>query len=320
MPKRFSTKDLTVTTAPSWPGTGIGTFRFTDHYSVFHFGQMPDPIPGKGGAIATMAAFNFELLAREGVEHHFRRQLSPTELEVELFPVLDPVSIDLATHRGAYFIPLQVIARNGVPPGSSLLRRGVDARFAPHPVTGANEFREGEVFPTPLVEFTTKLEEIDRFIGLEEAQRLAGVDESGLAAVSSLATQINQVLAARAGELGLELADGKVEFGRRHNGEIVLVDVAGTGDDNRFLLDGFHIGKQVMRDHYASTGLEREVQRWAALGRPAELAPRPAQAPQELLTLVSEMYRALAQTWTGQPCRDCRDLDQIIDDVRAWVA
>lgn len=43
-------------------GDGLLEFRFTDQYSVFDWGAMPDEIPGKGEALAALAAFFFEKL------------------------------------------------------------------------------------------------------------------------------------------------------------------------------------------------------------------------------------------------------------------
>ncbi|WP_323137775.1 phosphoribosylaminoimidazolesuccinocarboxamide synthase [Streptomyces anulatus] len=55
----------------------MGVFEYTDHYTVFHYGRMPDQIPGKGEAICRMAHFNFLLLEDAGVATHFRRLLPP---------------------------------------------------------------------------------------------------------------------------------------------------------------------------------------------------------------------------------------------------
>src|SRR3954451_20723432 len=53
--KRWSTKDLQVLrpAAPGVPGDGL--FTFTDRYSVYDFGVMPEEIPGKGTASCAMA-------------------------------------------------------------------------------------------------------------------------------------------------------------------------------------------------------------------------------------------------------------------------
>ena len=56
MPKRWSTKNLHVIEPPTDTNSGVGVFEFTDDYSIFHFGKMPDQIEGKGEALCRMAA------------------------------------------------------------------------------------------------------------------------------------------------------------------------------------------------------------------------------------------------------------------------
>ena len=119
MPKRFSTKNLEVIATPTSQAPGIGVFEFTDDYSVFHHGKMPDRIPGKGEAIARMAVFNFAMLADAGVPTHFRRFLPPNRIEFTLLRTPDTASeVDCN-----YMVPLQVVFRNALPPGASVFRR-----------------------------------------------------------------------------------------------------------------------------------------------------------------------------------------------------
>jgi phosphoribosylaminoimidazole-succinocarboxamide synthase len=321
MPKRFSSKELTTVVPPAAGRAGVGIFHFTDHYSIFHLGRMPDQIPGKAEAITRMAVTSLELLTEAGVAHHFRRQVDATAIECDLYPIVDlappPGPAGDRRHED-YFVPLQVIFRNCLPPGASLLRRGADRCFVVDPATGSPTFYEGQVFDTPLIEFTTKLEEIDRFIGTEEAKQIAALDDRQLAEVAALAAKVEEVITAHAHTVGLEHFDGKIETAHTATDQIVVVDTAGTPDENRFSLDGFQVSKQVLRDHYAGTGLEAAVREWAAQGRPAGRAPRPAPVPVPLLGLVSEMYRSLARLWSGRSDGTVRDLDQVVKDLRAY--
>ena len=50
---------------------GAGIFDFSDRYSVFDWGEMPDHIPNKGAALCLMAAWNFEQLKKEGMQTHY---------------------------------------------------------------------------------------------------------------------------------------------------------------------------------------------------------------------------------------------------------
>jgi len=56
-----SVKDLKILSHPSEGKPGIGHFVFSDRYSVFDWGEMPDLIGYKGQALAVMGAYFFEL-------------------------------------------------------------------------------------------------------------------------------------------------------------------------------------------------------------------------------------------------------------------
>ena len=44
---------------------------------MFDWGEMPDQLKMKGRALAVMAAFNFEELAKRGIHSHYRGLVSP---------------------------------------------------------------------------------------------------------------------------------------------------------------------------------------------------------------------------------------------------
>jgi phosphoribosylaminoimidazole-succinocarboxamide synthase len=76
-----SVKNLRVVKPPTAKSPGRYIFEFTDDYSVFDYGKMPDTIPGKGAAMAVGSAFLFERiedartwkdLARSSVWDHVR--------------------------------------------------------------------------------------------------------------------------------------------------------------------------------------------------------------------------------------------------------
>ncbi|MFD0503825.1 phosphoribosylaminoimidazolesuccinocarboxamide synthase [Streptomyces chiangmaiensis] len=84
MPVLNSTKNLHVVEPPTATREGVGIFEYTDHYTVFHYGRMPAPIPGKGEAICRMAVVNFTMLEEAGVRTHFRRFIAPNRIEFTL--------------------------------------------------------------------------------------------------------------------------------------------------------------------------------------------------------------------------------------------
>ncbi|WP_062980541.1 phosphoribosylaminoimidazolesuccinocarboxamide synthase [Nocardia anaemiae] len=315
MPKRFSTKTLTVVEEPSESRPGIGIFEYTDDYSVFHYGKMPDRIPGKGEAIARMVAFNSELLKEAGVQTHFRRFHPPNHIEVELVRVLDPAVAPIAADERNYLVPLQVIFRNELPAGNSLRRRLAGGAVSLSDLGLDTLPADGVCFDPPLIEFTTKLEEIDRFVTADEARRIAALDQQQLARVRELTQLVDRVITAHAKSVGLEHADGKVEYGIDGNGNVMLVDQAGTPDENRLTLRGFPLGKQVLRDFYLARDLEAQVQRWAANGVPRSSWARPEPLPVGFVAPIADMYRSLCEAWTGERVWGAPPLDEALATV-----
>lgn len=67
-----SVKDLEIVRKPTPDTMGIGRFHFSDRYSVFDWGEMPDQIEGKGSALCLMGAYCFERLEEKEVKTHYR--------------------------------------------------------------------------------------------------------------------------------------------------------------------------------------------------------------------------------------------------------
>lgn len=57
---RGSVKTVLGVRSPKGPRSGLYAFSFTDDYSVFDYGKMPDQIRGKGSALAVVTAYLFE--------------------------------------------------------------------------------------------------------------------------------------------------------------------------------------------------------------------------------------------------------------------
>jgi phosphoribosylaminoimidazole-succinocarboxamide synthase len=316
MPKKWSTKNLTVIREPTENTEGIGIFEFTDDYSIFHYGKMPDRIPGKGEALCRMAVANFEMLEAYRIETHFRRFVPPNRMEFRLLRVLDPARGEL--YRGARncLIPLQVIFRNTLPPGSSVFRRLESNEISLASLGLSQPPEPGDALGTPVIEFTTKLEEIDRFVTEREAQDIGLLSDEPMRRIKELALLIDKLLTERADAVGLSHCDGKVEFGISADGNIILVDATGTADENRFLLGNFHVGKQIMRDYYAKIDLGGKVRHWAAAKVPRERWPLMENLPPFLLPPVSAMYRALTERWTGEVIWGGLSLEETVASVR----
>ncbi len=332
-----SVKDLEVVEPPTSESTGRGIFRFSDRYSVFDWGEMPFEIDRKGEVLAMMGAYTFEMFEENDLNTHYLgmeengevKGLSElegpsSEMHVELVNVMEPEfrdgSYDYSEFRDPtvsnYLIPLEVIFRNRIPIGSSA--RG---RYSPEELgLEMEEWPETPVsLEDPIIESSTKLEEQDRYIDDEEAERISGMS---IDRIYEIAGSANRIITERAEEVGMRHDDGKLEF-LYVDGEVIVGDVAGTFDENRFTIDGTQVSKEVLRQAYkrnqpnwveeVKEAKERArtegIEQWKDL---VELSPREL----GIEDLVSEMYQAGANRYTGEKFFDVRALDEVMKDIK----
>jgi len=338
-----SVKEFRVDEPATADDLGRGAFVFTDDYSVFDWGKMPDEIPDKGASLCTMGAFNFELLEDEGVPTHYDGVVvdgevvsleaalddgvPPREMAIELTQVPDlpfeagSYAYD-AYHADAgenYLVPLEIVFRNRVGVGSSLRSRtdpadhGLDLEEWPDETVELDD---------PIVEFSTKYEEQDRYLDREDADRIAGVaDVDDLEAV---AREVNRVVTEQAAEAGLVHQDGKIEC-LYYDGEIRVADVVGTFDENRFAYDGQQVSKEVVRQYHkrtqpdwvAAVGEAKEradaegVADWKSL---CEESPEPLDA--SVIQAARDLYCAGTNAYVGREVFDAPTLDEAVAAVQ----
>ncbi|MFB6160509.1 MAG: phosphoribosylaminoimidazolesuccinocarboxamide synthase [Haloferacaceae archaeon] len=340
----FSVKDLVVEREATPSELGEARFRFTDDYSVFDWGKMPDRIPNKGASLCTMGAFNFVLLELNEAPTHFRgvvtegddepRPLAqaerpPREMAVEYTRVPELPATDdgydydayhEVADRGSHFlVPLEIIFRNSVPVGSSLRDR-VDPRDVN---VDREEWPDEAVdLPGAVIEFSTKFEEQDRYLSREEADRIAG--RADIERLETLARAVNHVLTQRAESAGFAHEDGKIEC-LYHDGAIKVADVAGTFDENRYARDGQEMSKEVVRQYY-----KREHPEWveAVSAAKAEARERgiadwkslcdaePPALPDHVVDAVSDMYAAGTNAYTDDRWFDAPPVDEAVEAIR----
>ena len=340
-----SVKEFRVDAKPTASDLGRGRFVFTDQYSVFDWGEMPDHVPNKGASLCTMGAHNFERLAERGVPTHYAGvypadasagedpvaleacEEPPTEMAIELTQVPDlpydsEAGYDYERYHEAaaenFLIPLEVVFRNTVPVGSSLRKRGEPGDYG----LDADEWPEEAVdLPEPVVEFSTKYEEQDRYLTREEADRIAGtasVDE-----LESIALRVNEVVTDHAESVGFSHEDGKIEC-LYYNGTVAVADVVGTFDENRFSVGGHQLSKEVIRQYY-----KREQPAWveAVSAAKADVADAdiadwrqlceldPIGLPDDVVTAVSDMYAAGANAYTETEWFDAPPVDEAVEQL-----
>lgn len=312
-----SVKDVTVEKQPSATEFGEGVFKFRSDYSVFDYGSMPDEIPSKGECLCRMAEWNFKELAKIGVKSHFVKFIEPNMLAVKLVRVIYPQKQQLTTDTTNYLIPLEIIFRNSLPEGSSVFKALESGESTLEDFGLDHQPIPGEKLDKPIIDITTKLEVSDRRLRWDEAQKMSGLTDEEVENVKQLALKINDFLTERATEIGLEHADGKVELAMGPNRELVLVDVCGTPDENRFLVNNFHISKQVLRDFYKKTPWYPTFEE-AKKTQPKEKWPVPERLPPEFIAAVSDMYKATCELWTGQKVWGT-SLDDSIKRIRRFL-
>ena len=314
---RGSVKDV-LDGGPERPDDEL-VFEYSDRYSVFDWGMMPDEIAGKGEALATIAD---QIFRDVEVPHHSRGLIPdrPRALAVRKIAVKRPLKNDASPCGWDYaaysdgpvdcLVPLEVIFRFGVPQGSSL-----PARLRSNPAMvaslGLTSIPEaGARFIDPLIEFSTKLEDSDRYLTSEEARRIAGMTAGEFSKLRSVVTRLATGLKSLFAKADLELWDGKFEFAfipAKEPGcdrDFMLVDSVGP-DELRLTHDGVQISKEILRQFYvdgpwhAAIGRAKKIAAekpgldWKSLCRD-DLAQKPAPLTPEVREIAEHIYPAIA--------------------------
>ena len=338
-----SVKNFRIEVPATEDSLGSGTFVFTDDYSVFDWGKMPDQIPDKGASLCTMGAFNFELLEAEGVQTHYRGVVAdgevrplddalsagvkPQEMAIELTQVPDlpfaDGTYDYDTyHEEAgenYLVPLEIVFRNRVPVGSSLRTRTEPADHGLDYETWPDDAVD---LPQATVEFSTKYERQDRYLSREEADVIAGV--ASVDDLESVAREVNRIVTEQAETADMAHQDGKIEC-LYYQGEIRVADVVGTFDENRFSYDGQQLSKEVLRQYHKRTQPE-----WvAAVGEAKERANetgvadwkslcdvQPEPLNEGVLQVGRNLYAAGTNHYLDRTVFDAPALETVVESIR----
>lgn len=171
---------------------GILWVEYKDSATAFN-GEKKEEISGKGRLNNQITSLLFEKLKANGIASHFVKQLSDSEQLV----------------RKVSIIPIEVVVRNIVA-GSMAKRLGIE---------------EGKAIEQPVVEFYLKDDALgDPLITDDHVAMLGLATEQEVAVLKDKARKINEVLIGFFQEIGVDLVDFKIEFGRDENGEILLAD------------------------------------------------------------------------------------------------
>ena len=164
---------------------------YKDDATAFN-GLKKGTIQGKGVINNRMSNRVFQLLEKEGIPTHYVEELSDRETAVKKVEI----------------VPLEVIIRN-VAAGSFSKRLGVE---------------EGTKFAAPTLEFSYKNDDLgDPLINDYFAIALKLATREEIEKITEYAFKVNEVYKAYFAQLGIDLIDFKIEFGR-YKGEIILAD------------------------------------------------------------------------------------------------
>lgn len=381
-------------------------FEYSDAFSVFDWGRMPDQLDRKGEALAVLAADFFEriekpdtwrefskssvalalrkanrfgaafnelgeVLQAEGLRTHYIGVLSELDQKarscatasdglVEIQPkliqdmgktpfrrviaqqmavvrpevktVFGRTVPDYQVTRNAAapkLIPLEVVFRLSCPEGSSLLSRvGKDSTAQSLLGLGAgSEIVPGAKWEFPLLECFTKLESTDRLLPVSEALAISGLSVRKLEDLLFKTVWVAGLLKYWFSQQGLELADGKLEWGLAEDGNVILVDAIGP-DELRILRDGVQLSKEFLRSFYRETKWYESIEQAKVQAKNAGqtewkrwVHEVPPVLPSAYRDLASQVYLSLANAMTGKAWfpeahGGAYGLDQVVHELK----
>ena len=330
---------------------GVGRFDFSDRYSVFDWGEMPDLIHGKGAALCLMGAYCFEKLEEKGIKTHYRGLISDSGKVVKLKEIKRPVNtmeIDLVNvykpgtrvkdgklcydysrytaSLKNYLIPLEIIYRNGLPEGSSVFKRLEIGQVTIEDLGLTRCPKPGDRLSKPIFDVSTKLEDKDRYLPWKEAQEIAGLTDEEVGEVKDLLLRVDRLITQVALKADLENEDGKIELAFNPERKLMVVDVVGTLDECRFTYEGLQVSKEIARQFYRKTSWFGDVEEakkraeaegvedWKSLckSKPPKLEPA-------LKRIIGQMYMAVSNEVTERRLFDVPGLAEMVKKYRGYV-
>jgi phosphoribosylaminoimidazole-succinocarboxamide synthase len=165
---------------------------YKDDATAFN-GLKKGTITGKGAINNQVTNHLMKLLEKNGIPTHFVEEISETETVVKKVTI----------------VPLEVIVRN-IAAGSLAKRLGLP---------------EGTKMKKTVLEYSYKNDELgDPMVNEYHIFAMEFATEKELAQLAEYSFKINDILTSYLADLGIELIDFKLEFGKLSDGTIVLAD------------------------------------------------------------------------------------------------
>ncbi len=279
-------------------------FRFTDRISVFDK-VIPSLIPHKGETLCREGVHWFSRAEKMGIATHFERFLPPNGMLVKKVDVIQPEKIRPGS--GNYLIPLEVICRWYA--AGSIFDRLEAGKVKPEDLgfPRGRRVEYGEPLPEPFIEVTTKLERVDRLLDREEALKISQISPQEYDLIQETVLKIDQDIRREVEPRGLIHVDGKKEFAFDQGRNLMVVDVYGTADEDRFWDRAKYeegefvdLSKEYVRQHYRRTGYKDRL-----YGARENKEPEPdiPPLPEDVISQTSEIYIRLFEMITGEKFR-----------------
>ncbi len=338
-----SVKDLIVKTSPRENIMGQGKFIFSDRYSVFDWGEMPDHIPHKGESLCLIGSYFFEKLSALGYVTHYRgleengqiKKLSEIStpssiMHISLVQVIHPTQNGDFYDYGVYhhdhsnfLIPFEFIYRNSIPKGASFRKRVESGSISLKEYSLEKMPLPSEKLSPPILDVSTKLEEQDRYLTWNEVLNLNIVNQDDINNIKKTLIFADELINQEVKKIGLENVDGKIELAFDPERRLMFVDVLGTPDECRFTWQGIHLSKEVAREYYRKSSWYEEViqiKSRYSVGWKYYVKSQPQPLPTKLLQAIGWLYQRIAMDLTerewypGVP-----SLEKIVEEIKEFV-
>jgi phosphoribosylaminoimidazole-succinocarboxamide synthase len=279
-------------------------FVFSDKISVFDK-IIPSLIPHKGETLCRSSAFWFQVVRSCGIKSHFRELIPPNRMRVQKVDILEYPKINRKSTN--FLIPLEVISRHYV--AGSLWDRIQKGEVKPVKLgfKATKEVKYGDKLPEPFLEFTTKLERVDRILTKKEAVKIAGLSASEYDSIVDSALRIDEKIAEEVEKRDLIHVDGKKEYAFDEERKLMIVDTFGTADEDRWWdWESYSKGqftelsKENVRQHYRQLGYYDKLMEARKMGK-AE--PKIPSLPETKIKEMSELYIDMFERITGESYR-----------------
>mgnify|MGYP001765838826 CR=1 FL=1 len=276
-------------------------FCFTDNISVFDK-VISSQIPFKGETLSREGMYWFGRAEKMGIKTHFLEYLPPAGMLCKKVDILQPGQI--TPNSKNYLIPLEWICRWYV--AGSLYDRVLEGKVSARDLgfPSGHTVLSGERLPEPFIEVSTKLEKTDRLLRKDEALQISGLSADEYEQAREIVLKIDGDIDRSVSARGLIHVDGKKELAFDEERCIMVIDVYGTADEDRFWDRASYeegrfvdLSKEYVRQYYRQTGYKDRL--YAARDAKIEEPPIPA-LPADVVQETSRIYIKLYEMITGE--------------------